>query len=126
MMTIPEPRQDEVIQALLLMRSKIAKGWCNDALARDADGKLCSVYEHNACVWSLNGALVCTKIYSTTITDALASAVNKRLPSSVFEKIPFVHYRLTVWNDTVAKNQQEVLEVIDEAIDWVSRKGSCN
>lgn len=119
---IPEPQRDEVIQSLLIMRSKIAKGYCRKSLAVDSSGKLCSVYDREACAWSLNGALLSTKIYSTQLTDALASAINKRLPPDKITNTPLVHFRLMVWDDTNHRGQQEVLEVIDEAIDYVSRE----
>lgn len=121
---ISEPDKDQVIQGLLIMRHKISKGWCKEALARDIDGKLCSVYSSEAVAWSLNGALVSTKLYSTLLTDALANAVNKRLKPEVVARTQIIHFRLMVWDDTVAKSQQEVLEVIDEAIDYVSRVSS--
>ena len=124
MRNMVEPTKDELMQGLLLMRSLIAKGWCQKSYARKKDGSSCHMSDPNACQWCLCGTLILSKMYSTQLSEAMRKVLNQRMEPNLIAKTPGLHSRILAWNDDVATNQQEVLDVIDEVIDQIMREQS--
>ena len=117
-----EPTKSKIIDALLSMRAKIMKGWCQNAYAKLRNGETCGISDENACEWALEGAIMASRIYSTHLNEAFRVVINKRMTTSQIERTPIFQQRLIVWNDHVAKSKEDVLMVIDEVIDHISRE----
>ena len=85
-------------------RALLAKGWTQDAYARDINGE---------CIYS--GAE--ENIVSYCIVGALQHIEAKNLAYGTLRKcLPFGSRGLLWWNDTIGRTQDEVLELFDKAI----------
>lgn len=98
---------------LLHARNLIARGWTQEADARDAQGRSIQPWNPNAVTWSLLGALVA----------ALESEAEKNEPLAIRElavacaalAAVIDDDSLEAWNDRRARTREDVLAAIDRA-----------
>lgn len=96
----------EVLQG---MRSRLATGWTQYAVARNRFGVRVASSSSEACSWCIMGAASAT----TRNADERSSAYTRLYQSGI--------RLLTVgeWNDIPGRTQEEVLALIDSAIERV-------
>lgn len=90
---------------LLATRAVIAKGWCQEACAKDASGCTVPSASHRAVSWCLIGAT-----YNVDLPEQRRVNVDEALCSALGNDA------LSDWNDTDNRTQEEVLALIDKAI----------
>ena len=96
-----------IVNALEGVRGKLAKGWCQRAMAKDSLGGHMDPQSPYAVRWCLVGAVLGSTDLSVNtrvrVLDAIQDVTGCRFPST--------------WNDTPGRTQEEVLAVLDTAID---------
>jgi hypothetical protein len=89
-------------------RKRVARGWCQGAVARDGDAHAVQAWSADARSWSLLGAILASWHDHTSVEpietslDALWRAMKRD--------------RLEVWNDRPGRTQEEVVAAFDRAI----------
>ncbi len=110
-----EPTTEEVIAVLVQMRAKVAQGWCRGAMSKRKNGETCSAYDPEASEWCLVGAQIFTKKPYSAVVAALETVLKPRIDPQLWS-MKTSNIRMVMWNDRLARDQAEVLEVLDEAI----------
>lgn len=105
-----------VLGYLRAMREKLTPegAWTQEVFARDARGR--PTYEDNplAVSWCINGALL-----------AVAPGGQRDAPHRFLRRAAGLGagQGLSVWNDTLARTQTEVLAIVDRAIELCKKEG---
>ena len=93
---------------LVAARAKIASGWTQGAMARDADGEPCSVMAVKAVAWCSDGAVKYAAEDDAAWWEAL-----KRLSAAAGLRDS---NELIIWQDVAERTHAEMLELFDRAI----------
>ncbi len=98
------------LEGLKQIRALIDKGWTQGDFARDRNGQGVSSTSPDAVCWCLFGAIKRATIDCPVVFDQTNAAIYRQITKkSKANNIP-------AFNDKIAKNQFDVLDVIDEAI----------
>ena len=111
----PAPGSKAAIKTILKeVRGLIESGWTVVALARDATGAQCNPTSHKATSWSLYGAI--QKAVRSPFASALVvyNSLHRALPSGTKTVREF--------NDAPDRTREEILAVIDRAIEIEGRR----
>ncbi len=107
-------KSDAAIEVLVKAKAKLEKGWCQGTWAKDKNGKSCHPRSEYACSWCLGGSF--QAIGDPNLLpevgqawEAVLGILKKRFQE------PGTHGMIG-WNDRTAKDQAEVVGIIDEAI----------
>ena len=110
-------------QVLIETRSRIARGWCQNAEAMRAGGVGVPATDPRACAWCLTGA-VRSSVYEPGGPDLsleayeLAIRVRRLLVDVLAPQIWDVPtFVLQDWNDEDGRTQADVLALIDKTIE---------
>lgn len=104
-----KPTNADVLAVLVRARALVAQGWCQDAFARDADGKGVHEYSEKACSWCAEGAVfrAAVELYPSTYVGWKAIwRLELRIP-----------FGLMTWNDVSSRTKAQVLDVFDRVIE---------
>ena len=116
------------VELLKTARDHIAKGWCQRAFARTAEGIGVRSHNPNACSFCTLGAIyavvdvlpVSIRYYDLcALSDAVTNALNVAIKKSGTKGIPYSTQNsesIARWNDYPERTKEEVLAVYDSAI----------
>ena len=125
----------KTLNGLRKARDLLAGGWCQGTLARDAEGIACVKGEHDPASYCLNGALsyawdelffdleaardMITRAGHHLGHDMLALLDDSERRQIELTNTPALAARwaLEEWNDKSERTQEEVLAVLDKAIE---------
>ena len=94
--------------ALRAIRSRVEKGWSQDAHARDASGEEVPLGSDEAIAWTLCGA------FALAGKDGIPMG---HLPAALRALAEVTEMEsLNTWNDAAARTKEEVLDALDAAI----------
>lgn len=96
-----------MIEQLKKVRELIAKGWCQQALALDKEGKGVSEYSDAATQWCIVGAI-------SRVVEGDPNRMFYKMSEKIRETI---HQDLVNWNNAPGQTQEGVLKVLDEVIE---------
>ena len=100
------------IQIIAEARQRVLAGWCQGAVARDANGRTVPFSSPEARRWSTLGALLASRDGQppTDLVDAVSS-LHRSTGESALE----------VWNDRTGRTQKEVVAAFDRALEGLAR-----
>lgn len=98
---------NSVVDVLILARSYIEKGWCQNIWARDSKGKACMHYDPRAVSWCIVGSVGLAERLLEISTNANHYELLRKTAETA---------ALSPWNDDGSRTKEEVLEVFDKAI----------
>lgn len=105
------------VQLLEGMRSTIAKGWTQGCSARNRQGNPCVPCSPEAACWCLVGSFTHNPNIPMHVRISGRQAINSVLEHR--NELPDIE----VWNDKPGRTQQEVLDLLAEAITLASVGG---
>lgn len=115
---------DNVIFVLTEAREKLRVGWCQNHMAQTRTRETCSPHQSKARRFCLMGALIGVAKNDELLREAreearlaLVQALRKRYKS---------HVTISAFNDHSERTLEEVLELIDEAVDIVNNRSTGN
>lgn len=91
-------------------RERVAKGWCQKAQARDADGFSSNADSPSAAQWCAIGAIVDEADESGARLEA------QRALRGALGRSRLTYYAVVEWNDTPGRTQAEVITLFEKAI----------
>ena len=100
-----------MIQIIAEARQRVLAGWCQGAVASDANGRPVLSSSPEARRWSMLGALLASQ-NGQPVSDLLAavSSLHRSTGESALE----------VWNDRPGRTQKEVVAAFDRALEGVA------
>lgn len=104
-----------VAESLYGIREIIKKGWCQGVSALDSDGNEVHPYSGFAVEWCLSGAIEC---YLHSPSEALDVTYALRSAGEI------VLEDISLWNDDERRTKEEVIALIDKAIE-IEEKKNC-
>ena len=117
----------DILDILKNTRELISKGWCQFALAVDSNFNVVDYNNSTATSYCLIGALeksIFRDKYSKSNTD------NHKYFTKVYnillKYIDGPHFTLSTWNDSRDRTQQQVLDMLDNAIRDLEKNDSEN
>ena len=104
----------------------IKQGWTQGANARDLDGNVVPPNDDSACRWCLMGAVYRSDGYASSSFDADAY-VKLKTSLSVFSLLGRLlgdgeNYLLSGWNDDVRRTREDVLVLLNKALEQEKSK----
>lgn len=118
----------QAIEALKAARANLEKGWCKGWFAKNKDGEKTTSRSKEACEWCLQGGIFSAIDWEKdaegkalpAIYSAIESVITKR---SEEKKLTLdKQYSKVVWyNDSVAEKKEDILSLIDEAIECLGK-----
>ena len=127
---------NKTLSGLQKARDLLAGGWCQGTLARDAEGIACVKGEHDPASYCLNGALSYAWDELFFDLEAARNAIKraghhlghdmmalldewdqKQIESAADMPALATRWALEAWNDKGERTQEEVLAVLDKAIE---------
>lgn len=110
-----------VVNLLKMMRGKIDSGWTQGCSARSHGGFPVVPYSDDARCWCLTGSMTADRVLCTDFA-ARGQVVNiiMKLLEDRNEKPD-----IALWNDAEGRTKEQVLELLDEAIQVASVGGYC-
>jgi hypothetical protein len=117
-----------LLDLLLVARVLLARGWCQGANARNAEGEILDTSAPEAAQWSLLGALYCASVellpYKTTphqlryrLLDEVAEFLWQYLPLA--DRKPGARLALGTWAAAPERQAADILALLDLAVDDV-------
>jgi hypothetical protein len=102
------------IQIIAEARQRVLAGWCQGAVARDANGRTVPFSSPEARRWSTLGALLASR--------------DGQPPSDLVDAVSSLHRStgesaLEVWNDRTGRTQKEVVAAFDRALEGGLARG---
>lgn len=99
-------------EVLIKARERIARGWCQGAVARDENNIIVSADSPNATQWCLTGSMFDSHVWSEGLCPGCAAY--QRLTRLVGPSI------VPAWNDNETRTQEEVLALVGQALEALS------
>lgn len=129
------PPSIHLIPCLQQIKEKLSQGWCKGNFAQDKDGEGTQLHLNNAVKWCIMGArnAVLDTQYSPTIIDnesfnILRKQVSISLAAAIMDRHPDLEFEtdsdLIAYNDVECESQEEILQVLEEAIEWAKNQGA--
>lgn len=101
-----------ILQILTNTKARINSGWCQNYWAKDEKGHCCSYENPNACSFCINGAV----LKSRTSPDIDVYDVFRHIRRA--GNIPSMG--IPLWNDNPNRTKEEVIALLDKAIQDVN------
>ena len=98
-------------------RGMLARGWCQNEWALDAEGRRVDNHGPAACRWCLEGAL--QTAFDLYHTPALVRTRVRHVIAQAIGLEPYLDtaLKLVMWNDMVSRTQAQVLTAMDGALE---------
>lgn len=100
-----------VLHALKRIRQTLARGWTQQAMARNGFDIPVHAHSHEACKWCIYGAM--DKI-------PMPAGIEGTIHSLLIDKIN--GERISTWNDAPGRTQEQVLDIFDKLIFETERR----
>ena len=105
-----------LLDDLKTVRDRIEHGWTQERYYRSTSGCFCLV----GAAFSIQGMLFDNQMVNTMVTreiHAVFQALDAELPSDFTTRLNYAEARLVEWNDHPKRTKEEVLALVDKAIE---------
>lgn len=106
----------DAIAVLREARKLLECGWCQGALARNAENEKGLLCDSSACSWCVAGALKAAAMALTGLGDRWVRLGAKDRARRLLRSVIGLK-SITQWNDDRERTQAEVLEAVDRAVE---------
>lgn len=111
--------RNEVIEGLKSARVLLENGWTTRQTARNSRGEGVSVYDPTACSFCVLGAVWRVGGYVSPLGGDMEELVRRVIRA----RVPLGNHAPGTYNDAEGRTKEEVLSVIDEAIELAKAEG---
>jgi hypothetical protein len=106
---------DPISDLLIHARSRIKSGWCQNQLAKDADGNVISLNSKTSVFWCIEGAVRAVDNNGWCAERALGE-ITAAIIATGFELPPKKISIINAWNDDKSRSKENVIELLDNIL----------